>query len=613
MQEKLTFNALLDKWSRFWTENNHKQIKNSSLVPDGDTSVLFTTAGMQPLVPYLLGRPHPNGTRLYNVQTCLRTDDIEEVGDSSHLTSFHMLGNWSLGDYFKEESIKYSFNFLTNPKWLNIPLEKLSVTVFKGDENAPYDEVSAAAWEKLGIPKSRIYPLGKKDNWWAAGDTGPCGPDTEIFYDTGKPSCGESCGPACNCGKHIEIWNNVFMEYNVPAPGAKPEKLPKQNVDTGMGADRVLCVLNGYETVFERTCFMGAIVILEELSSHFSYNPSKKDNNSEAVNKDFRIIADHLRSAVFLLGDEMPTTPSNTGRGYILRRLIRRAIMCARKLYITDSRQLTKVIEYYIRYYANLYPNMDMRASDIVGEFVKEADAFGKTLASGMKEFETVVSTIKSSSERSNLITGQQVFRLYDTFGFPPELTEELAKEKGLTVDMAGFKVAYAEHQEKSRAGGADMFKGGVFRGDGAQEEMLKKLHSATHLLHAALGKVLGNTSLQRGSNITAERLRFDFLCDHKLTDDEIKRVEELVNSWIKADEPIVCNEMSLDEAKRSGAIGIFSDKYGEKVTVYSMGGFSKELCGGPHASRTGELGSFKITKEEASSAGVRRIKAELR
>ena len=599
-KDELTLVSLINKWREYWVGLNHKEVANASLVPDGDTSVLFTTAGMQPLIPYLLGKDHQQGKRLFNVQTCWRTNDIEEVGDNRHLTAFHMLGNWSLGDYFKEESIKYSFDFLTDKKWLGIPLEKLSVTVFEGDGNAPRDEVSASRWETLGIDKKNIYFMPKKENWWAAGDTGPCGPDTEIFYDTGKPACGRDCSPACDCGKYIEIWNNVFMEYNVAYAGQKPEKLPRQNVDTGMGAERVVAVLNGMETPFDADFFRGAIETLEAKAN-------AKYKTSVHTEYAYRVIADHLRAITFALGDDMPTTPSNTGRGYILRRLIRRAIMRGRYLAI-ESNELLKAIDWFISYYSQIYPNLKSRQSFIRQEFKQEADKFAKTLSQGVKEFEEIAAGLSG-----NIISGLQVFKLYDTYGFPSELTHEMASERGLAIDMLGFKKAFEEHQEKSRTGGAAQFKGGVMEAKSAEDELkLARLHSATHLLLAALRKVVGLTVEQRGSNITTERLRFDFLCDHKLTSEELAEAERLVNEAIAADYPIVCEEMKLADAKAGGAIGIFSDKYGERVTVYTMGDFSKELCGGPHAKRTGELSKFKITKEEASSSGVRRIKAEL-
>ena len=601
MDNKLTFITLLQKWHDYWTGLNHKQSPNASLVPEGDNSVLFTTAGMQPLTAYLLGKPHPDGKRLFSAQTCLRTNDIDDVGDNRHLTTFHMLGNWSLGDYFREESIKYSFDFLTNKKWLGIPVEKLSVTVFEGDDNSPRDEASVELWLECGIKKENIYYLPKADNWWAAGETGPCGPDTEIFYDTGLKACSKGCSPACGCGKYVEIWNNVFMEYIVKTPGSRPEKMEKQNIDTGMGAERVVAVLNGLASPFDADCFAGAISCLKAAGAAGEYGVDAQFNDA------YRIVADHLRSMVFVMGDVVATTPSNTGRGYILRRLIRRAILRGQELKL-KPKQMLPAVEWFVDYYSQIKPNLKVSRQFIIDEFKKEAEKFEKTVDQGFKEFKEIVDALKG-----NIISGTQVFRLYDTFGFPPELTEEMARERKLKVDMEGYKKAFEEHQEKSRAGGAAQFKGGVMEAKSEDDELtLARLHSATHLLLSSLRKVIGNTVEQRGSNITTERLRFDFVCDHKLLLEELAEVEKLVNEAIKADVEIVCAEMSLADAKASGAIGIFNDKYGDKVTVYTMGEFSKELCGGPHAKRTSELGKFKIQKEEASSAGIRRIKAVL-
>ncbi len=599
--EKLTSKKLMNMWAEYWTQNGHQKIDGASLIPN-DNSVLFTTAGMQPLIPYLMGEPHPKGKRVFSIQPCLRTNDIEDVGDNRHHTMFFMLGNWSIGDYFKDDAIKWSYNFLTNEKWLAIPKEKLAVTVFEGDERVPRDEKSANLWKECGIPENRIFYFPKKDNWWEiGGGVGPCGPDTEIFYDTGKPACGPNCDPSCDCGKWVEIWNNVFMEFVVEKAGDPLKKLPQQNVDTGMGMERVVSVLNGFKSTYQNDCFEDAISVLEELSG-------KKFDFEQQDGKPFAVICDHIRASVFLLGDQKPTVPSNVGQGYILRRLIRRAVNCTRRLGI-NAQDLTKVAECFIEFYKDEFPNFVTKRDFILSELEKEIEKFNKALDGGLKEFSHITKDMKEG----DTIDGKTAFRLFDTFGFPKELTVELAGEKGLKVDICGFDAAFKEHQQKSRDNSGAMFKGGVGQTNSEEEQILvARLHSATHLLHAALRKVIGPTAEQRGSNITPERLRFDFVCDHKMTDEEIKKVEEIVNDSIKANVPITCEEMSVEEAKNSGAIGIFESKYGDKVKVYTMGQFSKEICGGPHANSTGELGTFKITKEESSSSGIRRIKAIL-
>ena len=597
--EKLTSKKLMNMWQKFWTEKNHKQIDAASLIPD-DNSVLFTTAGMQQLVPYLLGQKHPQGKRLFSIQPCLRTNDIDEVGDNRHHTLFFMIGNWSIGDYFKHDAILWSYEFLTSEKWLNIPKDKLAVTVFAGDEKVPRDRESAKLWQECGIDESRIFYYPKSDNWWEiGGGVGPCGPDTEIFYDTGKPACSENCQPSCDCGKWVEIWNNVFMEFFIKEKDAPLQKLPQQNVDTGMGLERVVSVLNGFDSTYQNDCFEDAIALLERLSG-------KKFDFKKADSKPFAVICDHIRAAVFLLGDKRPTTPSNVGQGYILRRLIRRAINCARTLGV-DADKLVDCAKCFIDFYDDMF-SFKQKQDFILKELGEEIQKFNKTLESGLKEFNKIIDKLESKT-----IDGQTVFHLFDTFGFPKELTCELAKENGFDVDTEGFEKAFKNHQQLSRDNSGKMFKGGV--GETQNEEDAKKvaqLHTATHLLHAALAKVLHSTALQRGSNITPERLRFDFVCDHKMTPEELAEVTRLVNEAIKADVKITCEEMSVDEAKKSGAIGIFDSKYGDKVKVYAMGEYSKEICGGPHANRTGELGTFKILKEESSSSGVRRIKAVL-
>lgn len=600
--EKITGKTLMRKWREFWLSKEHKEIKGASLIPT-DNSVLFTTAGMQPLIPYLSGQPHPLGKRLFDIQPCLRTNDIDEVGDNRHHTMFFMLGNWSVGDYFKREAITWSYEYLTDPKWLNIPSDRLAVTVFAGDENSPRDETSAALWRECGIREDHIFFFPKKDNWWEiGGGVGLCGPDTEIFYDTGKPACGPNCDPSCDCGKWVEIWNNVFMEFNVEKLGGPITRLPQQNVDTGMGLERIECVLNGYDSTFRNECFAEPIRILEDLSG-------KTFDFDNEYGKNFCIICDHIRASVFLLGDVQPTTPSNVGQGYILRRLIRRAVNCARKLGLNGT-SLVEVAKSFINYYRDDFDNFVKVEQFIIEEITKEVEKFSHAIEGGIKEFNNLVASMQSG----DTISGKDAFRLFDTFGFPLDLTLDMASERGINVDKSGFEACFAEHQQKSRDNSGAMFKGGVAEAHSEEEQtILRRLHSATHLLLASLRRVVGDYVEQRGSNITPERLRFDFVCDHKLTPEELEKVEAMVNDAIKRDLPITCEEMTVPEAKASGAIGIFDNKYGDRVTVYTMGDFSKEICCGPHASHTGELGEFKIQKEESSSSGVRRIKAVLK
>ena len=585
-------NELRNKYIEFFKKKNHTEINTSSLIPENDPSVLFTTAGMHPLVPYLLGEKHPAGKRLTDVQKCLRTGDIDEVGDTSHLTFFEMLGNWSLGDYFKDESVRMSFEFLTEE--LGIPKEKLSVTCFEGDEKVPKDEETAKIWESLGIPKERIYFYGRGENWWGpAGETGPCGPDTEIFYDTGKEKCSEHCGPSCNCGKYLEIWNNVFMGYNKNNEGNYTE-LQQKNVDTGLGLERVLAIMNGKTSVYDTELFDGIIKKIEEVSG-------KKYDETTA--REFRIIADHMRAATFVLGDDKAVTPSNVDQGYVLRRLIRRTSRQLRKLGVEGSKmgEISKTI---IDQYQDVYPELSRNREFILSELEKEEQTFNKTLDKGLKAAEKIFEIIKDEPT----LSGGLAFKLYDTFGFPIELTQELAAEKGKNVDVEEFNKKFKEHQEKSRQGAAQKFKGGL----ADHSEETTKLHTATHLLNAALRRVLGDTVFQKGSNINPERLRFDFSFDRKMTPEELEEVTKLVNEAIRAKLPVNTEEMTVEEAKKIGALGVFDDKYDEKVKVYSIGDFSKEICGGPHVSNTSELGKFEILKEQSSSAGVRRIKARL-
>ena len=581
-----------NKYLDFFKRHGHAVIPSAPLIPENDPSVLFTTAGMQPLVPYLLGEKHPEGTRLTDFQKCLRTNDIDEVGDNRHLTYFEMLGNWSLGDYFKEESIAMSFEFLT--KELGIPVEKLSVTCFAGDEDCQRDEVTASCWRKAGIPEDRIYYFGKDDNWWIAGEEGPCGPDTEMFYDTGKPKCSENCNPSCGCGKYVEIWNNVFMEFFKTKDG-KYTKLKQHNVDTGLGLERMTMLLQGKETPFDTELFKPVMDKLQELAGENDSIESR------------RIVSEHLRSSMMIIQDG--GLPSNVDRGYILRRLIRRMVRHLRKLQI-NLNELGELIDLNIDTLKEMYPELHQNSNKIKSVIIEEKDKFEKTLERGEREFNKIVNRMKN--EGQDTISGQDLFTLYETYGFPPEVTQDLAREAGLKVDTTEFDKLFKEHQEKSRMGSEQKFKGGL-AGTGEQEV---RYHTATHLLNAALKVILGKDVHQKGSNITPERMRFDFSCDHKLTDDEKKKVEDLVNEWISRGLDVKCEEMKKDDAIKSGAECMFIEKYPDIVTVYSIGNdrekVSKELCGGPHVKNTSELGHFKIKKEEASSAGVRRIKAIL-
>ena len=576
-----------NKYLNFFKKHGHVVIPSAPLIPENDPSVLFTTAGMQPLVPYLLGEPHPAGTRLTDYQKCVRTNDIDEVGDNRHLTYFEMLGNWSLGDYFKEESIQMSYDFLT--KELGRPVEKLSVTCFAGDEDCARDEVTASCWKKAGIPEERIYYFGKDDNWWIAGETGPCGPDTEMFYDTGKPKCSPECNPSCGCGKYVEIWNNVFMEFYKDENG-KYSKLKQHNVDTGLGLERMTMLLEGKETPFETELFATIMEKLVELQ--------KVDNISSR-----RIVAEHLRSSMMIICDG--GRPSNVDRGYILRRLIRRMVRHMNKLQISLD-ELSTLIDINVENLKEMYPALEANKETIKNVILEEKDKFVKTLEKGEKEFAKEVGQVKEQGE--NIVPGKVVFRLYDTYGFPPEVTEELATENGMKIDKEGFDKLFKEHQEKSRAGSEQKFKGGL----ASTGEMETKYHTATHLLNAALKQVLGAHVHQRGSNITAERMRFDFSHPAKMTDEEKQKTEDLVNEWIKEAIPVEHLEMKKDDAIKIGAEAMFIEKYGDIVSVYKIGDVSIELCGGPHVSNTSELGHFKIKKEESSSSGIRRIKAIL-
>jgi len=643
-------NELRSLFLRFFEEKGHARIPSASVIPENDPTVLFTTAGMHPLVPYLMGEKHPMGTRLTDVQKCIRTGDIDDVGDPSHLTFFEMLGNWSLGDYFKKEMIPWSWEFLTSKDWLGLDPDKLAFTVFEGDQDAPRDEEAASLWRAQGVKDENLFYLPKKHNWWGpAGITGPCGPDTEMFIIRDQPPCGPDCSPACSCGRYLEIWNDVFMQYEKQADGTFIP-LKQKNVDTGMGLERTYCVLKGANTVYETEIFSGIIGKIEELSG-------VKYGQDEETTRAIRIISDHMRTATFIIGDDRGVTPSNVDQGYVLRRLIRRAVRHGMKLGMPAgfTCEIARVI---IDQYKEVYPELERNGAHILEQLKLEEERFQRTLKKGQAEFEKVYGnmmkkrdaftalkadkanpdavaaalrqlppspdnkpiieqvkdgtisdeTIDTLLRATEKMDGRSAFKLYDTYGFPIEITQEMAAEKGIAVDVEGFNERFKKHQEASHAGAEQRFKGGLQD----HSEQTTKLHTATHLLHAALRKVLGPEVAQKGSNITPERLRFDFSFGRKMTDEEKKEVERLVNEYIQAAAPITCEEMTVAEAKAQGAIGLFESKYGERVKVYTMGQFSKEICGGPHASNTGDLKSFKIKKEEASSAGVRRIKATI-
>ena len=637
---------------KFMKSKGHAEIPSASVIPENDPTVLFTTAGMHPLVPYLMGEKHPMGTRLTDVQKCIRTGDIDDVGDPSHLTFFEMLGNWSLGDYFKKEMIAWSWEFLTSPEYLGLDKDKLAFTVFEGEGDIPRDEEAANYWMENGVKKENIYFLPREHNWWGpAGQTGPCGPDTEMFIITKKP-CGPDCSPACHCGAYLEIWNDVFMQYNKQKDGSFIP-LTQKNVDTGMGLERTICVLNGKKSVYETDAFTGILAKIEELCGK-KYTPD--DENTRA----FRIVADHMRTSTFIIGDPRGIGPSNVGQGYILRRLIRRAVRYGMGLGLQEgfTAEIAKVI---IDQYKAVYPELEQNKAFVLEQLTLEEGRFARTLKQGEKEFDKVMNNLRRTREAMekiladdtlaaaeeavkthvlrpqpdmvsaieavkagdlakvkaecqrihdslNVIDGRSAFKLYDTYGFPIEITKELAAENGLTVDEADFAKRFEQHQATSRSGAEQIFKGGL----ADHSEQTTCLHTATHLLQAALRKVLGDEVHQKGSNITAERLRFDFTFGRKVTPEELAQVEALVNEAIAAKVPITMEEMTVSEAKAQGAMGLFESKYGEVVRVYTMGPYSKEICGGPHANNTGDLVSFKIIKEEASSAGVRRIKATI-
>jgi alanyl-tRNA synthetase len=583
-------NQLREIYQQFFVERGHVRIASAPLQPENDPTVLFTTAGMHPLVPFLLGEPHPSGKRLVNFQKCIRTNDIDEVGDSSHLTFFEMLGNWSMGDYFKKESLSWSYEFLTEV--LDLEPSRIAVTVFAGDADAPRDDESAAIWRSLGLPQERIFFLPKSDNWWGpAGATGPCGPDSEMFYDTGKPGHPE-CRPGCPCGKWFEIWNNVFMEYNKTADG-RYEKLAQRNVDTGMGVERTLAAVHHLDDVYQIDTLYPLVEKVEQLSGlAYSENPVP-----------FRVIVDHLRAATFAVADGV--RPSNVEAGYVVRRMIRRAVRHGRDLGIRDN-FCAKFVLAVIELFKHTYPELERNKEEIPDAIDREETRFKRTLERGLHQYHKVVD--RSMVRGEKVISGADAFDLFETFGFPLPLTVELAGEEGLQVDEAGFEARYAEHRAASRQALAQKFKGGL--ADHAKETT--RLHTATHLLHQALRQVLGPDVRQMGSNITPERLRFDFTHPKKLALDELGVVESIVNEQISQNLPVSMEILPRDEALAAGALAFFGEKYGEQVKVYSIGSFSKEVCGGPHVQNTGQMGRFRIVKEEAVGQGVRRIRALL-
>ena len=592
----ITANELRKKFIDFFVSRGHAQISGASVIPENDPTVLFTTAGMHPLVPYILGQPHPAGRRLTDYQKCIRTGDIDSVGDPSHLTCFEMLGNWSLGDYFKKEMIPWSYEFLT--KELGIDPEKLSVTVFAGEDGIPRDEETAEIWHSMGIPYERIFFLPREDNWWGpAGETGPCGPDSEMFIDTGRPACGPDCKPGCHCGKYFEVWNDVFMQYRKTADG-KFVEMERKCIDTGMGIERTIAILQGKKSVYDTEVMQPILKKIQELSG-IAYGQDEKTDVS------MRIVADHIRTSTFILGDQRGCTPSNVGQGYILRRLIRRAVRNGKHLGI-EGPFLAKVAQVVIDLYGEPYPELVENKEKVFNELTLEENKFSETLEKGEKQFEKMTYFLEKQGVKE--IAGGSAFKLYDTYGFPIELTKELAAEKGFTVDVKGFEEAFAKHQDLSRTAVAGQFKSGL----GDHSEQTTALHTATHMLQAALRRVLGDHVQQKGSNITPERLRFDFTHNEKMTPEQIKQVEDLVNEEIAKDLKVTVETMTPEQAHKEGAMAFFSSKYGEQVTVYSIGDFSKEVCAGPHVEHTGDMGHFHILKEESSSAGVRRIKAVL-
>jgi alanyl-tRNA synthetase len=581
---------LREMYLKYFKDKGHSVIASASLFPEDDPTVLFTSAGMHPLVPYLLGQPHPEGKRLTNVQKCVRTTDIEEVGDTTHLTFFEMLGNWSLGDYWKKEAITWSYEFLTSKKYLGFDPDKLSVTVFAGDEDSPRDDEAADAWRSVGIPEERIYFLDKEDNWWIAGNTGPCGPCSEMFIEVEEiPKCGPECRPGCHCGHFVEVWNDVFMSYRKLDDGTY-EPLKMNSIDTGMGVERTLAMLQGVPTVFDTEFFVPLIKRIKELSN--------REEFTEEDNLLIRIIVDHVRSAVMIMADDRKIGPSNVEQGYIVRRLLRKAIHSADRLGIGQG-FMGSLAEIVIDIFKDLYGEVKRNKEFIMSNLTAEEAKFRKTLSKAVRRFERIYND-------TGTITGGDAFLLFTSFGLPLEMTRDLAEEKGIQIDMDEFTKQFEEHRKISRTATQGKFKGGLAE----HSERIVKLHTATHLLQEALRRVLGDEVTQNGSNITEERLRFDFTFSRKLTPEEIEEVEKLVNDVINQDLEVTQQFLPYDEAIKKGALAFFKENYGETVSVYSVGDFSMELCGGPHVERTGSLGVFKIGKQKKIGAGIVRIRA---
>ncbi|MBD3407969.1 MAG: alanine--tRNA ligase [Candidatus Lokiarchaeota archaeon] len=582
---------LRQKYLDFFKEKDHKVIGSASLMPENDPTVLFTTAGMHPLVPFLLGQRHPQGKRLVDVQKCIRTTDIDEVGDTTHLTFFEMLGNWSLGDYWKEEAITWSYEFLTSKKWLGIDPESLSITVFEGDDDAPRDEESVEVWKKVGIPEDRIYYLPKKDNWWGpAGQTGPCGPCTEMFIEIkGIPKCSSDCQPGCNCGHFVEIWNDVFMEYNKQEDGTYIQ-LKQKNVDTGMGVERTAAILQGVPTVYDTDLF---VPLIDKVREYI-----EKEDETEQDIRYIRIIVDHVKSAVMIMSDDRKISPSNVEHGYIVRRLLRKAILGLDKLGI-EKNIMKELAEIVIDMYKGIYEEVERNREFVMDNLEREEKKFRRTLRKALRKFNRIY-------DKKGKITGEDAFLLFTSFGLPIEMTKDLAEERGFRIDMKTFREEFEQHRDISRSGSDKKFKGGL----ADHSEIITKLHTATHLLQAALRKILGETVKQKGSNITKDRLRFDFTFQRKLTKEELEQVEQLVNEVIEKDLKVTQEFMSIEEAEERGALAFFTETYGDEVSVYSVGDFSKEVCGGPHVEHTGVLEHFRIKKQENIGAGLVRIRA---
>ena len=594
----MTGDELRQSFLNFFAERGHAIIPSAPLVPENDPTALFISAGMHPLVPYLLGESHPEGRRLANVQKCLRTDDIEEVGDISHNTFFEMLGFWSLGDYWKRDSLRWTFEWFT--RVLDLEQERISVTVFAGDSDAPRDDEAVHVWLELGIPQERIYYLPKTENWWGpAGKTGPCGPDSELFYDTGRPEHGPGCQPGCNCGKYIEIGNNVFMQYNKTAEG-RYEPLKQRNIDVGLGLERTLYIVQGTEDIYTTDLFASIVQSINELRKR---QGGKTALSSEQEQRLIRIVADHVRAATFIIADGV--LPGNVEQGYICRRLVRRAVRCGHELGMPGI-FTAEVAQAVIARFGPIYPELEQRQATILNELTREEERFGKTLARGLGEFQKLEEGLRQRGER--VLAGKAVFRLFDTFGFPPTLTAELAQERGLSADLDGFNTLFKQHQERSRQANQRRFAGGL----ADHSERTTQLHTATHLLHQALRDVLGTHVHQMGSNITPERLRFDFSHPNKLTTEEIRRIEEIVNQQIQRDLQTTMEVMPLQQALDLGALAFFGERYGDLVKVYKIGDYSMEVCGGPHVQHTGEMGRFRITKTENIGQGIQRVRADL-